>query len=115
MNAENPYSSPTLVGSGYKLPFARVFIAWLSFCLMTLFATIAISLAIGALSVGILVAFDVDRSTAMSIRPIYALSCSYVVPIPVSLVCYWWTVHRLILRKIPPPQEIIAVSSKLKS
>ena len=108
MKSDNPYSA-AVVGNdatdtrGYKVPFTRIFVAWLLFCVITFAASLAISLAIGALLVVILVAVGADASTSLMIRPIYAQSCGILVPVPVSLLCYWWTVHRIVLKKLDPP------------
>ena len=111
MNTENPYSAETAIDEeakqvrGYRVAFFRIFVAWLSFCLITFLATLALSLTIGALLVLLLVSVGADRGTAQAIKPIYAQLCGFVLPIPVSLWCYWWSVHRFILRKLDPPRD----------
>jgi len=111
MTTENPYSAESVIDGeakevcGYRVPFVWIFVGWLSFCLITFLATLVLSLAIGLLLVGLLEAVDADTSTFEVVKTIYTQSCGFVLPFPVSLLCYWWSVHRFILRKLDPQRN----------
>ena len=102
MNSENPYSVGTAADvtdvAAQKIPFRRFFVAWLSFCLLTFMLTMGISLMMGVLLIVILVSTGAEESTVQAVKPIYTRSCGFILPIPVSLLCYRWSVRRFIVK-----------------
>ena len=94
MKAENPYSAPTVIEAmhhrGYGVPFSRVFVAWLSFSLITVFVSVALCFAISVLLAAMWRVVGGDRNATM----VFARSCCILVPIPVSLLCYWLSLLR---------------------
>jgi hypothetical protein len=111
MELQNPYSPPNTdkraatQKHGNSPSFSRFLVAWLCFCASTFFISTATSLTIGAVLVGILFAIDADISTAERVKPIYATIGGFFVPIPISLLCYWWTVRRFILKGLASAPE----------
>jgi len=112
MKAENPYSAPTTINEeamhvrGYRVPFSRIFVAWLFFSLITILGSVALFLAI-IVFVALLRAVDSYTSIALGrlnqmIESLFD-HLVFLVPIPVSLLCYWWSLRRIILKKLEPP------------
>ena len=103
MKAQNPYSSHHEIGlthvRHHGVRFSRTLLAWACFCFTTFVATLVLSLAIGFVLVSLLVIMDVEQITAEKIKPIYTTACGFILPLPVSLLCYWWSIHQIILKK----------------
>ncbi len=81
-----------------QVPWRRICVAWFCFGLSTFLASLILSLLIGIGLVGFLVVLGVSEETARTIRPIYAFTCGFALPVPVSLICFWWSVRRFVLQ-----------------
>lgn len=103
METQNPYKSEQgsapVRKSHHEVRARQILLAWICFCLTTFVATIIVSLAIGLVLVGLLVMMGAGQSTAERIRPIYTGACGFILPIPISLLCYWWSIRRIVLKR----------------
>ena len=106
MNEENPYAigtniekSTTLDGA-LKVTTSQIFVAWLCFFLIATLGGFVFGAILGGILGAILGAGGADIRTITVVVQVIGFAIS----IPVSFLCYWWSVNQFIVKKMERPK-----------